>query len=375
VGRRRESLFNESITTLLESSIEDDPFEQLLQICNQDGVIIFGELLNFNSCIKLGEGSFGEVFKAEVDGHDVALKIVPFTVHREVKKINGDFMKSASAILPEVVISHQLSLLTKESFVNTNGFANVVQMSVVKGKYPKQLIKAWKDYKAENKSALNESPLEYSNDDQHYMAIALENGGTDLESFKVKNENEALSILIQVILSLRVAEEKLEFEHRDLHIGNVLVRRLDEDSIVKFKISEDDEKLVNSYGVVSTIIDFTNSRISIDGMTIFVDLSTDNELFEGPKNEYQFQVYRDMKTLNNNDWSTYNPKSNCHWIHYLSRKILAVRGIRLKRRKEMQETFDLILGSSNLAEFMELEDVKTLFEPHFSSEPSMQEEE
>lgn len=44
----------------------------------------------------------------------------------------------------------------------------------------------------------------------------------------MKNEDQVLSALLQVAISLIVAEEKLEFEHRDLHIGNVLV--LEEDS-------------------------------------------------------------------------------------------------------------------------------------------------
>lgn len=33
-------------------------------------------------------------------------------------------------------------------------------------------------------------------------------------------------------------------------------------------------------------------------MTIFLDLSTDSELFEGPSNEYQFDIYRKMREEN-----------------------------------------------------------------------------
>jgi serine/threonine-protein kinase haspin len=42
-----------------------------------------------------------------------------------------------------------------------------------------------------------------------------------------------MSILIQLVLSLQVAEKQLEFEHRDLHIGNVLVKRIDEDDTIR----------------------------------------------------------------------------------------------------------------------------------------------
>ncbi len=35
-----------------------------------------------------------------------------------------------------------------------------------------------------------------------------------------------------------------------------------------------------------------------DGITIFTDLAEDDALFEGPKDEYQFDIYRMMKSFN-----------------------------------------------------------------------------
>lgn len=77
-----------------------------------------------------------------------------------------------------------------------------------------------------------------------YLVMALDSGGQSLEKFKVwsfyrcalsytafqiKTEAEGVSILLQVMLNLIVAEEKLKFEHRDLHVGNVLVERKPDD--------------------------------------------------------------------------------------------------------------------------------------------------
>jgi hypothetical protein len=48
------------------------------------------------------------------------------------------------------------------------------------------LIAAWSRYKKSNgENAINESPLEYSSENQFYIAIALEIAGDDLEKFEV----------------------------------------------------------------------------------------------------------------------------------------------------------------------------------------------
>lgn len=56
-----------------------------------------------------------------------------------------------------------------------------------------------------------------------------------------------------------MAEEALEFEHRDLHIGNVLVKKSTHKS-TNYRLLGTDYKVEN-HGVEACIIDFTLSRL------------------------------------------------------------------------------------------------------------------
>ena len=75
---------------------------------------------------------------------------------------------------------------------------------------------------------------------------------------------QARSVLAQVVYALAVAEESLQFEHRDLHWGNVLVKPTDQEDIT-FKLMGR-RCSVPSMGVEANIIDFTMSRLT-KGMT------------------------------------------------------------------------------------------------------------
>lgn len=63
----------------------------------------------------------------------------------------------------------------------------------------------------------------------------------------------------QIIFSLAVAEIELEFEHRDLHMSNILVQESAEDEKVPFTLDDICYDIKNM-GVRATIIDFTISR-------------------------------------------------------------------------------------------------------------------
>ncbi|KAM4605862.1 uncharacterized protein O3C94_023214 [Discoglossus pictus] len=357
--------------------------EKVFVECQQVGPIPFSRCLSsaqLGLCEKVGEGVYGEVFKTQREAQLVALKVIPIEGSR---KINGVDQKSFAEILPEIIISKELSLLSEGDENCTSGFiqlhaAHCVQgsyprvlleawdvyceekrsenerpgvrcisvrfrnarLSVVKqtrnlqkclechgwgdahcvqGSYPRVLLEAWDVY-CEEKRSENERP-DFFSSEQLFMILEFEFGGNDLErvSCKIPSVTVSRSILHQVTASLAVAEEELRFEHRDLHWGNLLI----ESYMSKFvKISLHGDLLdIPSEGVQVKIIDYTLSRLDKDGLTVFCDLSTDEDLFLG-EGDLQFDVYRNMRKENKNSWASYLPYSNVLWLHYLADKLL-----------------------------------------------------
>lgn len=80
-----------------------------------------------------------------------------------------------------------------------------------------------------------------------------------MESFEFSALSEAWSVLHQTALGLAVAENALEFEHRDLHWGNVLISWTDEEFLESCLMGE--KKVVPTRGVSVSLIDFTLSRL------------------------------------------------------------------------------------------------------------------
>ena len=96
--------------------------------------------------------------------------------------------------------------------------------------------------------------------DQFFIVFEFSNGGKDLESFEFGTLSEAWSVLHQTALGLAVAENALEFEHRDLHWGNVLISRTEDEFIEGIILGE--TKIVPTCGVRVSLIDFTLSRLT-----------------------------------------------------------------------------------------------------------------
>ncbi|XP_027546947.1 serine/threonine-protein kinase haspin [Neopelma chrysocephalum] len=312
-------------SSVLELMLTDA--EKVFGECHQEGPIAFEECIpldKMKDCKKIGEGVFGEVFQINSERGPVALKIIPI---EGTEKVNGEAQKSFGEILPEVIISKELSLLSEESVNRTVGFISLYSVHCVQGAYPKYLLEAWDKYHKKTGSE-NDRP-DLFGDEQLFMVLEFEFGGSDLEHERCSfsSVQSAKSILHQVTASLAVAEQELHFEHRDLHWGNVLVKKTDAKEL--HYVLNGTTHTIPTAGIHINIIDYTLSRLEKDGLTVFCDLSTDEELFQGT-GDYQFDIYRQMKAENSNCWTDYHPHSNVLWLHYLADKLL--NDMRYKRK-------------------------------------------
>lgn len=72
------------------------------------------------------------------------------------------------------------------------------QVSLVKGKYPKHLIRLWEDYDKEKESE-NDNPTMFT-DNQLFIVLELKFSGTDMSTFAFQNAEQGYFALQQVRL-------------------------------------------------------------------------------------------------------------------------------------------------------------------------------
>ncbi|XP_004477038.2 serine/threonine-protein kinase haspin [Dasypus novemcinctus] len=325
--------------------------------CNQKGPVPFSCCLSkekLESCEKIGEGVFGEVFQTIANHKPVALKIIAIEGQ---DLVNGAHQKTFEEILPEIIISKELSLLSDEVCNRTEGFIGLNAVHCVQGSYPSLLLRAWDHYNSARGSA-NDRP-DFFEDDQLFIVLEFEFGGIDLERMKTRLPSiaTAKSILHQITASLAVAEASLRFEHRDLHWGNVLLKKT---NLKELHYTLNGKTCtIPTRGLHVSIIDYTLSRLERDGIVVFCDISMDEDLFTG-KGDYQFEIYRLMRKENNNCWDEYHPYNNVLWLHYLTDKILKDVAFKNKSttsamrrvKKQIQHFHKTVLDFSSATELL-----------------------
>nr|CAH8819876.1 unnamed protein product [Trichobilharzia regenti] len=240
----------------------------------------------------------------------------------------------------------------------TSGFVELIKVHLLQGAFPSCMKKLWEAYDRV-KGSENDHPNIFP-DDQLWVVLESAFCGVPLGDNIPSCPCARLSLLLQVGFSLAVAEQEMNFEHRDLHLGNVLVKespvsrarnpslssKTSSSSSYPFPsgsvsssstspksyckycfhlegVEEESNKenkehfiieKVNNYeyvefrlnnqmirvpkcGVTAYLIDFTLSRLEQDGGFVYVDLSSDTTLFQS-KGDYQFDIYRRMKSHN-----------------------------------------------------------------------------
>ncbi|CAG9787928.1 unnamed protein product [Diatraea saccharalis] len=349
---------SEHEVTVLENNFHDTSSrvstarDYVLRRCNQTDAIYFDECYPesvLKNCRKIGEGVYGEVFLWRArDGRARVMKIVPIA---GTTKVNGEHQKDFHEIISEIVIAMELSALRApideirrgldegetidaldlHSVENaTDVFNEVLAVRCVYGNYPSRLLDLWELYDECNGSE-NDNPAILP-DDQQYIVLELANAGQDLESFEFNNAEQAHALFLQIAFGLAVAEEAYQFEHRDLHWGNVLIAPTDQ----KFGVFvlRGRGHVVARRGVAATIIDYSLSRLSLplaagaERVALYNDLAADESLFEAV-GDRQFEVYRLMRDKLGNDWKNFEPYTNILWLHYTVDKMITA--LRYKR--------------------------------------------
>ncbi|XP_074321050.1 serine/threonine-protein kinase haspin homolog [Silene latifolia] len=295
------------------SSSGNDAFFALLKECGQSApstlLDVFSKLCDPGTIVKIGEGTYGEAFIAG----DSVCKLVP--IDGELR-VNGEVQKRSIELLEEVILSRTLNHLRGPELLVDNATSTFIEtkdIKVCQGPYDPILLKAWETWDAKNSSE-NDHPKLFQ-EQQCYVVSILEHGGKDLEGFVLVDFNEAQSLLVQVTAALAVAEAAFEFEHRDLHWGNILLSRK-ETPTLQFTL-EGKTSSITTHGLVVSIIDFTLSRINTGNTILYLDLSLDPELFEGPKGDKQSETYRKMREVTEDCWDGSVPKTNVLWLQYL----------------------------------------------------------
>ncbi|XP_066249113.1 uncharacterized protein [Euwallacea similis] len=328
----------------------------ILKYCEQTDAEAFEKLFPdslLNNCKKIGEGTYGEVFMyKKTDGSSVVMKVIP--IEGDVE-INGERQKKFHEILPEATIASTLSQFRENKSNSTSAFCELQRLRCVKGQYPERLLHVWHEFDADIGSE-NECPDVFGSE-QLYIVLEVSNAGQNLQDFVFNNAQQALSLFKQVTYALAIAEEEVEFEHRDLHLGNILVQKISKGSFASFKLKGRHKKF-RTYGVKATIIDFTLSRMSSDGVTIFTDLADDPELFTS-HGSYQFDIYRLMRNKTENNWKKFTPYTNVLWLHFLL--VQSITAFRYRNTKtkvhnmckcDLIKFRDSILNYNSVSEFV-----------------------
>lgn len=296
---------------------------------------------------KVAEGGFGEVYKLneEKAASDknrsilfgfggCVLKIVPL----KDQELNEEQYSTVVNTARECKVMKRMDEL--------HGFTRFRKVDIVQGKYPDVLVKAFRKFKTEGGDCVNDDPKLFSKD-QVYAIFEMGDAGLDLDKVERPSAFQIYDIFWSTVILIANAEEKVEFEHRDLHVGNICVKpfvagdSFEVPDTVLSSMSETPKHILGLTGIRTAIIDYTLSRaaMSEDKSDVIYDPMEEESLFKavgkGLEEKRQFRTYRAMRKCveaalkeaykSNRDvklpqvpkWAQFVPQTNVIWLGYI----------------------------------------------------------
>ena len=302
---------------------------------------------------KIGQGSFATVLKMELKhgpGEYSVWKLMPIkpsTGCGSRPRNDQTLIKDAAT---EVRMLYAMS--------DIDGFVQFRSAHVVQGLVPEQIRKAhesWaKSLRSDDIWYGTDMRAEYPSKNQLWLLMEMTDAGQDLDVITSTARLQKTFFSIQetwdifwgVAETLMRGEAQAEFEHRDLHPGNICI-----------KLRDEPVDVTNEHGIPRlskrevTLIDYTQSRLTLesgDVLATAVDESIFRQNDADPVAQRQYNIYRDMRDMVKMEkkpgiaisqmWSEYVPTTNVLWLSYILTELSRLT----KMEPETQEESDMI---------------------------------
>ncbi|WYZ40599.1 hypothetical protein EsH8_IV_000940 [Colletotrichum jinshuiense] len=250
---------------------------------------------------KIAEASYAEVYRVRNERGTSIIKCIrlesPIKAQTKAQERSGlvdEEPHSEDDMRGELSISEWLA--------DIPGFVIYKERYLVKGKAPKCLLETHQTFhrkmkrKDPDRLQFYPSPSRYLADTV-FLVVELGDAGVALEDFELSNSSQLWDIFFHVAIALARAEDLACFEHRDLHEGNLCIRRTEEPL-------ERDPKKAGPYfgysGLDITILDYGLSRAEDieqeESEPIALDLEKELSIFTST-HAPQCKVYRQMRSF------------------------------------------------------------------------------
>ena len=344
-GPRQRSRYGRVLVPTEAAALSSQDLDYLTPLTSIDEVVSRVETIDSwyhewtRNCnvFKIAEGSFGSILRLQNKTNPTQFtigKLMPLRARR------GAGSKTSSFTRVQDAASETEMLITMSNY---QGFAEFRRAEVLHGKLPPSLKHAYERFSDRYPSG-SKTKVKFGNH-QLWLFLEMSYAGTDLEEIFKKQRGkknhlsvrETWDIFWAVASALAMGEAEVHFEHRDLQIQNICIKRYSQ----FLKTRGDEERLgFKKYTDLEvTIIDYTLSRATLeDSRTIFNPME-DEGIFKGqgddPDEVLQYDTYRSMQQLIKNSsrtppkgrknavtWDTFAAATNVLWLCYLLKTLL-----------------------------------------------------
>ncbi|KAL8668951.1 MAG: hypothetical protein Q9168_006448, partial [Polycauliona sp. 1 TL-2023] len=305
---------------------------------------------------KIAQGAFGAVFRIESKAQPGTFtigKLIP------LQSKSGWGCKTREFTTIRSAANEVFFLSTLDEI---DGFVQFRKAEILYGQLPACLSTASKGFDKMTDETTQRFQQACVYPKQMWLFLEMSDAGIDLETALKKDRScrdgsilrgpaskrylpvvQARDIFWQVASTLAVAEKKLEFEHRDLHLGNICLSY--PATTMKVAAEQCSELWTDHPSFNVTIIDYTLSRAkpTADSETVFNNLANHPDIFTG-KGHPQYDVYRKMRTLaeqQDQKWEGYMPLTNVLWLGHVLELLLQHATLSRQSSEHVQLWHDL----------------------------------